>query len=167
MREAPPARCSNRAPRTSARSLFRHGTLLRRYSRNPNPCRARQGLRHISQDHSVSPCERRQHRSSIAKAGNRDYFRGPEHVVRVRAWRAAHPGYGRKKSSRRRALQEHSSAQPVDIPTQSDLLSAPALQDVSRAQSLVLTGLIAHLSMLSAGIPGRRCRPVALICRRL
>ena len=99
---------------------------------------------------SARACQRTSKAASqrrwLAKAGNRDYFRGPEHVVRVRAWRAAHPGYARKKLSRRRALQEHSSAQPVDIPTQSDLLSAPALQDVSRAQSLVLTGLIAHLT---------------------
>ena len=27
----------------------------------------------------------------LAKAANRDYFRGPEHVARVRAWRASHP----------------------------------------------------------------------------
>lgn len=25
---------------------------------------------------------------------NRDYFRGPVHVERVRVWRTAHPGYG-------------------------------------------------------------------------
>ena len=42
----------------------------------------------------------------LAKAENRDYFRGPEQMARVRAWRAAHPGYARKKSSRRRALQD-------------------------------------------------------------
>ena len=39
----------------------------------------------------------------LAKAENRDYFRGPEQMARVRAWRAAHPGYGRKKSPRRPA----------------------------------------------------------------
>lgn len=32
----------------------------------------------------------------LAKAANRDYFRGPEHVARVRAWRAAHPGHARR-----------------------------------------------------------------------
>ena len=82
----------------------------------------------------------------LAKATNRDYFRGPEHVARMRAWRAAHPGHPRKSSSQRRALQEHSSTQPVDIHTQSDDLTAHALQDASRAQTLVLTGLIAHLT---------------------
>ena len=99
---------------------------------------------------SARACQRTSKAASqrrwLAKTGNRDYFRGPEHVARVRAWRAAHPGYARKKSSRRRALQEHSSAQPIDISKQSDLLNAPALQDLSCAQSLVLTGLIAHLT---------------------
>ena len=82
----------------------------------------------------------------LAKAENRNYFRGPEHVARVRAWRATHPGHARKGSSRRRALQEHSSTQPVDIHEQSDALSASPVQDTSRAQALVLTGLIAHLT---------------------
>ena len=63
----------------------------------------------------------------LAKEANRDYFRGPEHVARVRAWRAAHPGHARKSSSQRQALQEHSPAQPVDIHEQSEALSAPPL----------------------------------------
>jgi len=29
----------------------------------------------------------------LIKPQNMDYFRGPVHVVRVQAWRAAHPGY--------------------------------------------------------------------------
>ena len=41
----------------------------------------------------------------LAKAENRDYFRGPEQVARVRTWRAAHPGYGRKKPPRRPACK--------------------------------------------------------------
>ena len=36
----------------------------------------------------------------LAKAENRDYFHGPEQMARVRIRRAAHPGYGRKKSPR-------------------------------------------------------------------
>ena len=39
-----------------------------------------------------------------------------------------------------------SPAQPVDMHEQSDVLSASPLQDIFRAQSLVLTGLIAHLT---------------------
>jgi hypothetical protein len=33
----------------------------------------------------------------LAKAANRDYFRGPTNVERVRAWREAHPDYGRRR----------------------------------------------------------------------
>ena len=32
----------------------------------------------------------------LAKPENRDYHRGPESVARVKAWRAAHPGYSRR-----------------------------------------------------------------------
>ena len=126
---------------TRTRRKCRHcGQLFR-----PDP----RNLRH-QRYCSAKECRRASKAASqrrwLAKAENRDYFRGPEHVARVRAWRTAHPGYAREKSSRRRALQEHSSAQPVDIDEQSEVLSVPALQDLSRAQSLVLTGLIAHLT---------------------
>lgn len=46
----------------------------------------------------------------LAKPDNRDYFRGPESVARVQAWRAAHGGAGRirrlryKKSPARKPL---------------------------------------------------------------
>jgi len=34
----------------------------------------------------------------LDKPENRDYFRGPENVRRVREWRAAHPGRTRSRS---------------------------------------------------------------------
>lgn len=79
----------------------------------------------------------------LAKAANRDYFRGPEQVARVRLWRAAHPGYWRQGG---RALQEHSSSQATETHKKSASLTAPALQELCRAQPLVLMGLIAHLT---------------------
>ena len=123
---------------TRTRRKCRHcGQLFRPAPRN---------LRH-QRYCSAKECRRASKAASqrrwLAKAENRGYFRGPEQMARVRAWRAAHPGYARKKSSRRPALQEHSSAQPADIDEQSDVLSVPALQDVSLAQTLELTGLIA------------------------
>jgi hypothetical protein len=50
------------------------------------------------------------------QAQNRAYFRGPEHVERVRRWRARHPGYWRKKAPARPppaapALQDFASHQ--------------------------------------------------------
>ena len=47
----------------------------------------------------------------LAKAANREYFRGAANVARVRAWRAAHPGYWRQSGS---ALQGRSSRQVSD-----------------------------------------------------
>ncbi len=41
----------------------------------------------------------------LAQPQNSEYFRDPVHVARVRAWRAAHPGYGRGRHPPPRALQ--------------------------------------------------------------
>ena len=62
--------------------------------------------------------------------------------MRVRAWRAANPGYAR----RRRALQEDSSTQVVDATGKTGSLTTTALQEDCHAQGLVLTGLIATLT---------------------
>lgn len=81
----------------------------------------------------------------LAKPENRDYFRGPVNAARVKAWRAGHPGYWRKRRSAGPALQEVSTVQPVDPPAESgDFADAP-LQDVISAQPAVLIGLIAHI----------------------
>jgi hypothetical protein len=104
----------------------------------------------------------------LAKPENRDYFRGPEHVVRVRAWREAHAGYGARAASASVAgvmpsesqrvgiegatLQDLVTAQVVDLPAKSDLPVVPkaplaaALQDLLTQQPIVLIGLLAHLS---------------------
>jgi hypothetical protein len=41
-------------------------------------------------------------RAWLAQPQNRDYFRGPENVLRVKLWRAAHPGYWRRPKGGRR-----------------------------------------------------------------
>ena len=79
----------------------------------------------------------------LSKPQNRNYFGGPEHVARVRAWRAANPGYARRG---RPALQDDSSAQLVDRTEKTGALTTTALQEDSYAQALVLTGLIASLT---------------------
>ena len=80
-------------------------------------------------------------------ARNPDYFKGPENVARVQAWRAAHPGYAR--GARRRAgapLQEDCCVQAVESTGDSAPLMGAALQELLRAQPIVLIGLIAHLT---------------------
>ena len=52
---------------------------------------------------SKAASQRRWHQ----KPHNRDYFRGPTQVERVRQWRQAHPGYWRRQRSRTpEALQD-------------------------------------------------------------
>src|SRR5580704_13401255 len=41
----------------------------------------------------------------LSRPENLDYFRGPEHVERVRQWRAEHPGYWRR-APEKGALQD-------------------------------------------------------------
>lgn len=91
----------------------------------------------------------------LTKPQNMDYFSDPVHVVRVQAWRAAHPGYSRAKptkSATAAALQDSLVAQVVDsieeTPIRTEMPESSgfaALQDLLNAPSPVLAGLIAHL----------------------
>jgi hypothetical protein len=81
----------------------------------------------------------------------RGYFRGPESVERVRQWRAAHPGYGKRRVPQG-TLQDISATQVVDM--QGDLgadcsaraLVTNPLQDICTSQPALLIGLIASLT---------------------
>jgi len=100
---------------------------------------------------SSSPCRRASKAESQcrwrSKPENRDYFAGAENVERVRAWRAAHAGYWRHRSTNpRRALQDDSLAQPTESTGKTPSLAAITLQELSQAQPLVLMGLIAQLT---------------------
>jgi hypothetical protein len=77
----------------------------------------------------------------LAAPENQNYFRGPIHVARVRAWRSRHPGYWRRAP----ALQDLSMAQTVDSSIEKGNFGGPALQELLMAQPAVLIGLIAHL----------------------
>lgn len=83
----------------------------------------------------------------LGKPENRDYFRGPVHVERVRVWRADHPGYWRTRGRDPGVALQDALIQQVVEPT--DKIEDPsvlALQDALQAQGPVLIGLIAHLS---------------------
>ena len=76
----------------------------------------------------------------------RDYFRGPANRLRVRLWRAAHPGYWRRRRQKSRALQDLCRPQVLVPPEDTFPLAASALQDVILTQGLALTGLVAQLT---------------------
>jgi len=50
----------------------------------------------------------------LQKPENQDYFRGPQHVARVQAWRARHPDYGERRD-KGGPLQETIMAQAFDL----------------------------------------------------
>jgi hypothetical protein len=80
----------------------------------------------------------------LDKSANQNYFCGPEHVQRVREWRAVHPGYWRSHRRKSRvALQDALVAQASES---FENMNRSALQDALRSQGPVLIGLIAHLS---------------------
>jgi len=82
----------------------------------------------------------------LAKPENRDYFRGPENVARVRAWRQAHPGYRHRGAKKSAALQEDSRMQALETKAESDLFAGTVLQEDLASQPAVLIGLIAHIT---------------------
>ena len=82
-----------------------------------------------------------------ASPNGRDYFQGPENVLRVQEWRKAHPGYWRRKRrERERALQDDCSAQPTGCQEVMSELMREALQDVCSSQPAVLVGLVSSLT---------------------
>jgi len=50
----------------------------------------------------------------LGKPENHDYFRGEQHVNRVRAWRAKCPDYGRELPLNAEPLQEMIMGQSID-----------------------------------------------------
>ena len=93
------------------------------------------------------------------QAANRDYFTGPTHVERVRAWRQAHPGYWRRQAARPApALQDHLTPQPISNQSLNDTFVTPALQDHFFLQPAVFVGLLAHLTGFTLGLSQNRSR---------
>jgi len=90
----------------------------------------------------------------LDKPENRDYFRGPEHVARVRAWRDEHPGYATRPACTPPGapLQDLVSTQVPEAAGKNEdqpalkPVGAVALQDLLMHQPIVLIGLLAHLS---------------------
>jgi hypothetical protein len=103
--------------------------------------------RHCSKPGCRQASKAASQRRWLAKPQNRDYFRDPAHVERVRAWRAAHPRYWHRSGRQScPALQADSLAQVTETQKESTTLADRALQEVFAAQPLVLLGLIANLT---------------------
>ena len=83
------------------------------------------------------------------KPENRDYFKGPTHVLRVQEWRRQNPGYWKRRSSKGIALQDRLKAQPAESKGKSNnenkVVPNHALQDFLTVQPTVIIGLISNL----------------------
>ena len=129
----------------------------------PDP-RNRYHQRFCSQPRCQQVRKAAQQRVWSQRPANRDYWRGPQEVERVRQWRRAHPGYwkrGRQRTST--ALQVVSSTQPaVDQPVKPDLVEG-ALQALSPLQPPWVVGLISLVtgSTLQADIVATHRRLIA------
>lgn len=112
--------------------------------------------------------KRSSQRAWLTQPQNQDYFRGPAHSERVRAWRQNHPRYWQKRRKKPvGALQDVCPAQvaepqPLEPPDSQDLFRR-TLQDVCRVQTPLLVGLISQMidSPLQEDIVGFVRRVVA------
>ena len=104
---------------------------------------------------SSAPCQQASKQRSqerwLAKPENRDYFRGAENVRHVQQWRAAHPGYWKRRRKKLPgALQETCSEQAPHVqsvdPKPPPQVSRPALQELCEVKTPLLVGLIAQFS---------------------
>lgn len=125
--------CGDRRKCTCCRKLFR-----------PDP-RNRHHQRYCSEPVCRAASKAASQARWLAKPENEGYFRGPENVARVQAWRSRHPGYWRGGRRAGSALQEVSTAQPIVSQVKMDDVTRSPLQEALTAHPAVLIGLIAHI----------------------
>ena len=112
----------------------------------PDP-RSAKRQRYCSQPACRQASKAASQRRWLRKPANREYFRGPLHVERVRQWRQAHPGYWRKgKPEAKGPLQDLCRSQAPQTERVTNGIVPPALQDLCLAQPALVVGLIATLT---------------------
>ena len=131
--------------------------------------RNRRGQRYCREVGCRKASKAESQRRWLKQEANREYFTGDENVVRVQAWRRAHPGYwkrtGRKAGvalqdlltaqpissaaeidkSAHAPLQDLLIAQPIGFANETDSSAQTPLQEILMTQHAVLIGLIAHI----------------------
>jgi hypothetical protein len=79
----------------------------------------------------------------LEKLDNKDYFQNSQNQERVRDWRKSHPGYWRRKSSKKTPpLQDVIKPESVEIKQETAKLESGPLKEIINAQLIVLLGLI-------------------------
>lgn len=111
---------------------------------HPDP-RTRDRQRHCSEPECKQASKRWRQKRWLQKPANRDYFKGPEQVDRVRRWREDHPGYGKKPPLPKDTLQDDFPSQLAEKQQDKSDLVLDALQDDSSMQPIIMLGLISTL----------------------
>lgn len=109
-------------------------------------CRNVKRQRYCRRTECRKASKRESQRRWLEKPENRNYFRGPENIERVREWRRANPGYWLRAKD---ALQDCSRQNAKEIqPDKTGFVSpaSDALQDSLFTQPPVLIGLIAQFA---------------------
>lgn len=113
--------------------------------------------RYCSQPGCRQASKRASQRRWLQRPENRNYFRDPQNVCRVREWRQAHPGYwrcGRPHYSTRAGVDlcDNSRRNPAETPA-----DPGTLQDLCRSRSPFLIGLISELERCALQEDIARC----------
>lgn len=82
----------------------------------------------------------------LRKPQNRNYFREPDNIVRVRDWRREHPGYWRTHQHRCAGAPAMEPARTPAPEATSTPLPTGTLQDVCRSKLPIFTGILSRLS---------------------
>ena len=93
---------------------------------------------------------------------NRDYFRGPEHVERVRQWRRAHPGDGRRAAASAAQPSAPAASSAASSPAPVRPSTAAAEEPVAALQDLVLTQVPDAQGESAQRLAGESAAPRAL-----
>src|ERR1700691_242182 len=100
----------------------------------------------------------------LRQPANRDYFRGPQNVQRVRDWRQAHPGYWKKNTSPSGKAQIPDSQRVNPRQVSCNVPSSPlgTLQDFCLAKDPGFIGLLSMITgaTLQEDIAATACRVV-------
>jgi hypothetical protein len=105
----------------------------------PHP-RTRALQRYCPEPECRAASKKASQRRWLQKPQNRDYFRGPQHVSRVQAWREEHPDYGQKVAVSGQPLQETIMGQPVDHSGESSTLALQEMIPLQPAEAVAETG---------------------------
>lgn len=128
MKQIPRRRCAN------CHRLYKPDPRNRRHQRFCSRSACRKVSKHSSQ------------RNWIHSPKGKDYFSGNINISRVKEWRSKNPGYWRRRSQKRDALQDFLLPLQVLLPTdRSPTASERALQDILNSYRLILIGLIDQL----------------------